>query len=325
MPLPTIVVSESVYKKARNVFESATRFRCVMAPDDEAGLVRAIEESSAAHAILGHQKYQDALYRAFPRGRVLARFGVGHDGLDKVKATGAGLLCTNTPGTLDDSVAELTMLMIGAAARHLVEHANAMTRGEWRPILGTELRGRTLAIVGCGRIGSTLARIASAGFGMRVVGYTRASGLAHEPAHYAELTPDFARAVGAADFVSLHIAATPENVHFIDAARLAMLPPRAWLVNTARGAVVDEIALYDALHSRRIAGAALDVFDREPYEPADAAHDVRTLPNVILTPHIGSNTPDANRRMAEAALRNVAYGADGRFGEMNLLNPDVLG
>ena len=322
---PTIVVSESVYRKAEQVFRSASRFRCVMAPDDEDGLVRAIRESGAVHAVLGHRKYEDALYAVFPPGRVLARFGVGHDGLDKVKATRAGLLCTNTPGTLDDSVAEVTMFMIGAAARHLVEHANAMRQGVWRPVLGTELRGRTLAIVGCGRIGSTLARIASAGFGMHVIGYTRASRLAHDPAHYAELTPDFARAVGEADFVSLHIAATPENAHFIDAGRLAMMPARSWLVNTARGAVVDEIALYDALQARRIAGAALDVFDREPYEPADAAHDLRTLPNVILAPHIGSNTPDANRRMAEAALRNVALGEEGRFGEMNLLNPDVLG
>jgi phosphoglycerate dehydrogenase-like enzyme len=320
----TIVVSESVYKKAEAVFTSATRFRCVMAPDDEDGLVRAIEESGAVHAILGHRKYEDALYAAFPRGRVLARFGVGHDGLDKVKATAAGLLCTNTPGTLDDSVAELTMCLIGAAARHLVTHANAMKRGEWQPILGTELRGRTLTIVGCGRIGSTLAKIAGAGFGMRVVGYTRPSRWAHDPAPYAELTPDFARAVGNTDFISLHIAATPDNAQFINAERLALMPERSWLVNTARGAVVDEVALHDALHSRRIAGAALDVFDREPYEPADAAHDLRALPNVILAPHIGSNTPDANRRMAEGALRNVSLAEEGRFGEMNLLNPDVL-
>jgi len=320
----SIVVSESVYRKAESVFTSATRFRCVMAPDDEDGLVQAIRASGAVHAILGHRKYEEALYSAFPRGRVLARFGVGHDGLDKAKATAAGLFCTNTPGTLDDSVAEVTMFLIGAAARHLVTHANAMKGGEWQPVLGTELRGRTLTIVGCGRIGSTLAKIATAGFGMRVVGYTRASRTAHDPAHYAELTPDFARAVGDADFVSLHIAATPENARFIDAERLALMPARAWLINTARGAVVDENALYDALQSRRIAGAALDVFDREPYEPADAAHDLRTLPNVILAPHIGSNTPDANRRMAEAALRNVSFAEEGRFADMNLLNPEVL-
>ncbi|MEO7275966.1 MAG: NAD(P)-dependent oxidoreductase [Vicinamibacterales bacterium] len=323
--MKSIVVSESVYRKAEAVFTSESRFRCVMAPDDEDGLVRAIQESGAVHAILGHRKYEGALYAAFPPGRVLARFGVGHDGLDKAKATAAGLFCTNTPGTLDDSVAEVTMFLIGAAARHLVTHATAMTGGQWQPILGTELRGRTLTIVGCGRIGSTLAKIASAGFGMHVIGYTRASRTAHQPAHYAELTPDFARAVGDADFISLHIAATPENAQFINAERLALMPSRAWLINTARGAVVDEVALYDTLQSRRIAGAALDVFDREPYDPADTAHDLRTLPNVILAPHIGSHTPDANRRMAEAALRNVALAEDGGFAEMNLLNPEVLG
>ena len=134
---------------------------------------------------------------AFPRGRVLARFGVGHDGLDKAKATSGRSAIYNTPGTLDDSVAEVTMFVIGAAARHLVEHANAMRRGEWRPMLGTELRGRTLAIVGCGRIGFDAGTNSQRRVRHARHGYTRASRLAHEPAHYAELTPDFARAVGA--------------------------------------------------------------------------------------------------------------------------------
>jgi glyoxylate reductase len=321
---PTVVVTESVYGKGEEVFTATPRFTCVSAPDDEAGLVRAIRDTGAVHAVLGHRRYEGALYAAFPPGRVLARFGVGHDGIDKAKATAAGLLCTNTPGTLDDSVAELAMLMIGAAARHLPALAETMRQGRWTPLLGTELRHRTLAVIGCGRIGSALARIAGLGYGMRVVGYTRSPSAAPASSGYAMFTADFATAVAEADFVSLHIGATPENAHFIGRERLAMMRTEAWLINTARGAVVDERVLHDALRQSRLAGAALDVFDREPYEPSDAAHDLRVLPNVIMSPHVGSHTPDANRRMAAAALRNIELADERRFGEMALLNPEVL-
>ena len=127
-----------------------------------------------------------------------------------------------------------------------------------------------------------------------------------------------------ADFVSLHIPASAENARFLDQQRLSQLQPHAWLINTARGAVVDEPALFEALASGRLAGAALDVFEREPYEPADAGHDLRTLPNVILVPHIGSNTVEANRRMALRALRNVQLANDGDLAALDLINPDVL-
>jgi phosphoglycerate dehydrogenase-like enzyme len=138
------------------------------------------------------------------------------------------------------------------------------------------------------------------------------------------ITNDFATAVGQADFVSLHMTASRENVHFINRERLSQLGERTWLINTARGSIVDEIALFAALSDRRLAGAALDVFEREPYAPADAGGDLRSLPNVILTPHIGSNTAAANRRMAERALQNVAWAEARAFAQMDLLNPEVL-
>jgi phosphoglycerate dehydrogenase-like enzyme len=320
----TIAVTESVFRKGEDVFTSSTRFRCLSAPDEEAELVRAIQAFGADHAIVGDRRYEDALYRALAPGRVLARFGVGHDGIDKAKATAAGLLCTNTPGALDDSVAELAMLLIAGAARHLLALSDRMRRGEWAPLLGTELRRRTLAVIGCGRIGSALARIASLGYGMRVVGFTRSPACAPSRDGFSFFTADFATAVADADFVSLHIGATPENVRFVNMDRLLMMRRTAWLINTARGAVVDERALHEALGAGRLAGAALDVFDREPYEPIDRAHDLRELPNVIMTPHVGSFTPDANRRIAQAALRNIELAEDGRFDAMALLNPEVL-
>src|SRR5262249_20220325 len=146
---------------------------------------------------------------------------------------------------------------------------------------------------------------AARGYGMRVVGCTRPGVPAPATLEdFAAVTDDFAAAVRAADFVSLHMSATAENRRWIDRDRLAALAAHAWLINTARGSLVDEAALFAALAEGRLAGAALDVFEREPYVPFEGDGDLRSLPNVILTPHVGSNTAAANRRMAERALQN---------------------
>ena len=131
-------------------------------------------------------------------------------------------------------------------------------------------------------------------------------------------------AVRHADFVSLHLSAGPENVHWLNRDRLSSLGERTWLINTARGSLVDEAALCAALVERRLAGAALDVFAREPYAPVEGSGDLRSLPNVILTPHVGSNTVEANRRMAERAVQNIALAEARAFARMDLLNPEVL-
>ena len=306
-----VIVTEPEFRRAERVFASGSDVRCVAAPADEAQLAAAIRDTGARAAIVGVQPYRDALYAALPRGGVIARFGVGHDGIDKAQATRGGILCTNTPGVLEQSVAELTMLLILAASRHLPEVTGRMTGGEWRPRTGGEIRGKSLAIIGRGRIGTAVMQAARDGFGMQVVCAGRNN--------------DFAIAACDADFVSLHLPANPDTHHFLNRDTLAVLPSHAWIINTARGSVVDEDALYDALAGGRIAGAALDVFGREPYEPADPARDLRTLPNVILTPHIGSNTVDANARMAGRALRNVRLAAAGDYSQLDLLNSDVLG
>ena len=305
-----VVVTDAEFGKANAVFTSAADLRCVPAPAAEEGLAAAVRSSGTRFVIVGPLPYRDALYAALPKGGVVARFGVGHDGIDKSLATAAGVLCTNTPGVLDQSVAEFTMLLILAAARHLTSFSGEMRAGIWAPRVATELRGKALAVIGCGHIGRVVARIASDAFQMHVTCSGRQD--------------DYRAAVRDADFVSLHIPATPDNTRFINRERLAILPEHAWLINTARGVVVDETALYDALAERRIAGAALDVFEREPYEPADPARDLRKLSNVILTPHVGSNTPEASQRIAERALRNVRLADAGDFAAMDLLNPEVL-
>jgi phosphoglycerate dehydrogenase-like enzyme len=322
---PRVLVTESEYRKAEACFSSAPDLECRRAPDPEVDLASAIREARAAYVVVGPRPYTGALYDALPRGGLIARFGVGHDNIDKGKATGAGLLCTNTPGVLDRSVAEHTMLLVAAAARPLLSMSASMTRHLWEPAPGAELQGTTLAIVGCGGIGRSVARIAAVGYGMRVVGCSR-PGVAPPEAleHFAAITNDFAIAVRQADFVSLHLSASRENVHFINRERLAHLSERTWLINTARGSIVDERALFAALTERRLAGAALDVFEREPYAPAEGGGDLRSLPNVILTPHVGSNTVAANRRMAERALQNIVHAEARAFARMDLLNPEVL-
>lgn len=322
---PKVLVTESEYRKAEDAFVSAPGLECLRAPDDEADLAAAIRAARATYVIVGPRPYSGPLYEALPPGGVVARFGVGHDNIDKRKATEAGLLCTNTPGVLNQSVAEHTMLLVAAAARPLLALSANMTRRVWDPAPGVELEGQTIAIIGCGGIGRAVARIAALGYGMHVVGCARpevAPPVALE--HFGAITNDFATAVRKADFVSLHMTASRENVRFINRERLAHLGERTWLINTARGSIVDEAALFAALSDRRLAGAALDVFEREPYTPAEGGGDLRSLPNVILTPHVGSNTAAANRRMAERSLQNVTLAEARAFAQMDLVNREVL-
>ncbi|MDW8309753.1 MAG: NAD(P)-dependent oxidoreductase [Verrucomicrobiales bacterium] len=324
-----VLVTELEFRKAEAVFRHAAQegLHCQSAPAEERALASAVRSSGARHVVLGVERYTGPLYEALPSGGVIARFGVGHDGLDKELATARGLLCTNTPGALDDSVAEHALNLILAAARHTVPVAAEMRAGCWAPRVGCELRGKTLAIIGCGAIGRRVAGMACRGFGMNVLGCDIAPLNVPELQRdfgFALVVRDFETAVREADFVSLHIPSVPATHHFMNAARLACLPARAWLINTARGALVDEAALHDALTSGQLAGAALDVFEREPYEPVAADKDLRALPNVILTPHVGSSTREACERMARRALQNIRLAEAGRFGEMDLLNRDVL-
>jgi lactate dehydrogenase-like 2-hydroxyacid dehydrogenase len=322
---PIVLVTEPEYRKGETSFVAASELDCRHAPSDEQELAAAVRDCRCRYVIVGNQPYTGPLYDALPEGGVIARFGVGHDGIDKKRASAAHLLCTNTPGVLDRSVAEHAMLLIAAASRRLTSALASMSSGAWISQAGHDLDGKRLAVVGCGGIGRALARIASVGYGMRVIGCTRPD--APSPAaieHFEIVTNDFAAAVSNADFVSLHMPTRPDTMRFINRDRLAQMNDRAWLINTARGAVVDEAALYESLAAGRIAGAALDVFAREPYQPAEGSGDLRSLPNVILTPHVGSNTVESNRRMAERALRNIQLAHAGKFDRMDVLNRDVL-
>ncbi len=309
-----ILITGLEYNKAAEIFRSAGDFECLEAPGGEEELAEMVRVSGAKYVIAGTAKYSGPLYDALPAGGVIARFGVGYDGIDRTRAKARGIYCTNTPGALDDSVAECAIGMILLAARNFVVCASDNKNGLWKNRVGLELAGKTLAIIGCGGIGSKVARIAKAGFGMRTVGFART----HRQSEFLDaFTGDWLDAVKDADFVSIHLPNTPETRGFVNAQRLSMMKNSAWLINTARGAVIDEDALYDAVKENRIAGAVLDVFQNEPYAPN--SKDLRTVENIIMTPHIGSSTHEACARMALSTLANIRYCENGQLDKMNLI------
>jgi len=324
-----VAVTKPEYVKAPCLFEMAIEngLECISVPHEDAECAEAIREHQIQHAVLGPDIYAKHLYQAVPRGGVLARFGVGFDGVSLELATARGLFCTNTPGVLDVSVAEYTLGLISAAARKTAVLNETTKRGDWLPAVGLELAGKCLAVIGCGPIGCRVARIASLGYGMRVVGceVREVDMEAMKREHgFERIVSDFSEAVSDADFVSLHIPSTAATRGFINQERLARFCPGAWLINTARGAVVDEDALFESLREGAIGGAALDVFEREPYAPANADKDLRGLDNVIMTPHVSSATAEACERMATRALENIHLAIDGKLEEMDLLNSEVL-
>jgi glyoxylate reductase len=228
-----------------------------------------------------------------PDLRLVANYGVGYDTVDVAACRERGIAVTNTPGVLDAAVADLTLALILACRRQLVPSDRFVRELRWREgwarpeLLGRDLAGSTLGLVGMGRIGTEVARRAEA-FGMRIVHHRRRDGLPLD-----EL-------LGTADVVSLHVPLTPETRSLISRERLALLANGATLVNTARGAIVDEDALVDELVSGRIS-AGLDVFANEPYVP----ERLLGLPNVVLAPHIASATVETRAAMTRVLVDNV--------------------
>ncbi len=247
------------------------------------------------------ERIDAALIAAAPQLRAISNYAVGYDNIDLAAATARGIPVGNTPDVLTDATADLAFTLLLAAARRLPEAMRAVAEGDWltwepAQMLGTEVHGATLGIIGFGRIGRAVAKRAE-GFDMNVLRLD-----ARDRAGLAELLEQ-------SDFVSLHCPLTPETHHLIDAAALARMRPTAILINTARGPIVDQAALAQALTDAAIAGAAVDVTDPEPPPPDDP---LLGAPNLIITPHIGSATHVARERMADLAVDNLLAGLDGR-------------
>lgn len=252
-----------------------------------------------------------ALLAMCPQLRVISSFSVGVDHIDLDAARQRGIPVGHTPGVLTESTADLAFALLLAASRRLGEAERFVRDGEWTPerrwepdmLLGRDLHGGTLGVIGLGAIGLAVARRA-AGFGMTVLGWNRSPRLA------SGVTPvSLDRLLTESDFVSVHVALTPETRGMIGARALRRMKPGAVLVNTARGGIVDEPALAEALASGRLAAAGLDVFDEEPLGPDSP---LRGLANVVLLPHIGSATVATRQAMAELAVDNLLAGLEGR-------------
>lgn len=241
------------------------------------------------------------LLERLPRLRAISNYAVGYDNIDLAAAAARGTRVGHTPDVLTDATADLTFALLMAAARQLPEAIDAVRDGDWLTWepgrhLGAGVHGATLGIIGLGRIGRAVAERAR-GFDMTVLSHTR------------DTAPSLTELLERSDFVSLHCPLTPETHHLIDANAFSQMRRTAILINTARGPIVDQVALRDALIDGTIAGAALDVTDPEPLPPDDP---LMSAPNLIVVPHIGSATTAARERMTDLAVENLLAGLAGR-------------
>jgi lactate dehydrogenase-like 2-hydroxyacid dehydrogenase len=243
-----------------------------------------------------------------PRTRLIANYGVGVNHIDLGAARSRGILVTNTPGVLTDATAELAITLMLMVARRASEGERELRAGKWAGwepthLPGMALTGRTLGIIGMGRIGSETARRAACGLGMKIEYYSRSAvPIERLGGFQATRVDDLDQLVRQVDVLSLHCPLTPETHHLIDARRLALMQPHALLINTARGAVVDEPALAAALARGQLGGCGLDVYENEP-----AVHPAMLeAQRAVLLPHMGSATIEARTAMGERVLENIA-------------------
>ncbi len=258
-----------------------------------------------------------------PDLKVIANYAVGYNNIDVPACTRRGIPVTNTPGVLDETTADFAWALLMAAARRVVE-ADRFTRAGkfqgWGPMLmlGEDIHGRTLGIVGLGRIGQEVARRAG-GFDMKVLYHSRTGKTKEEEERLGVEYRSLPELLQESDFVSLHVPLTEKTRYLISRQELKLMKENAYLINTSRGPVVEEEALIEALRSREIAGAGLDVYEKEP----EVSPGLKELDNVVLAPHIASASRATRTRMAEMAVENLLAGLEGREME-NLINPEAL-
>lgn len=330
-----IVITEQEFQKGKELFSSFPQYRWKVSDPSEASVAEAIRVSGARIAVLGTERYQGPLYKALAENAtgghaLIVRYGVGFDGIDTGQCKSQGIFLCITPGALDESVAEHTIALLLSLARNIPFCHGEFLQERFTRRMGFELAGKTLGLAGFGNIAKRVAEIASLGLRMRVIAYGRtplerkaaSEGLGPEEYliryHLANYYTDFDTFAKNLQILSLLLPVTPDTTRFLNRERIELLPRGTYLVNTGRGKLVDEGALYDALASGHLAGAALDVFTREPYVPESEEKDLRKLMNVVLTPHIASDTQEANRNMQEMILRNIEAFLAGEFQKLTM-------
>ena len=291
--VPSSVLSLLQSHHTVDLFTGESQFAVI----DRADLLRRLAGKDAFIATI-LDKVDEELLEAAPALKIVANIGVGYNNIDAAAVRARGIVLTNTPDVLTEATAELTWGLILGIARRIAEGDRLIRAGGWKGwaldfMLGTELGGKQLGIIGRGRIGRAVAAKAAA-FGMTAV--------------FAKHDMSLDELLVSSDVVSIHTPGTPENRHLIDRRTLMRMKRSALLVNTARGSIVDEEALVWALNERLIAGAALDVFSKEPSVHAG----LLPLENVVLAPHLGSATRETRTAMADLAVRNVLEVVAGR-------------
>jgi gluconate 2-dehydrogenase len=314
MSKPRILVARAIFPET---IERLSQHFEVQANQDDviwspAELAQQLADKDGAFTT-GSQRIDAALLAACPRLKIVANMAVGYNNFDVTALTAAGVQGTNTPDVLTETTADFGFALLMATARRMAESEHYLRAGKWQQwrydmFAGAEVHGSTLGIIGMGRIGQGIAKRGAHGFGMNVIYHNRSR---LTPALEAECKARYVdkdELLATADHVVLVLPYTPEAHHSIGAAELAKMKPTATLVNIARGGIVDDAALAQALRDKRIAAAGLDVFEGEP-----AVHpDLLTVPNVVLTPHIASATVATRRAMAELAADNLIAFFDGR-------------
>lgn len=311
---PKVVVTRKlpapVEARMRELFDVTLNEQDV--PLTEAELIAAVQQAEILVPTVTDRISETVLEAAGAQLKLIANFGVGVDHIHLATAKRKGITVTNTPSVLTEDTADIAMGLILAAPRRLSEAAALVRRNEWQGwtptfLLGHRVNGKKLGIIGMGRIGQAVARRAR-GFGMEVHYHNR------KPVHDsvqqqldATYWDDIDAMLEAVDIISLNCPYTPKTHHLINAERLAKMKADSYLINTARGAVVDEAALTKALAERRIAGAGLDVYENEPH----MSDELRKLPNVVLLPHISSATIEGRVEMGEKVLINIKSFVDG--------------
>ena len=263
------------------------------------------------------------IIEASPRLRVVSNIAVGYDNIDLEACNRRHILVTNTPDVLTEATADLAFALLLAAGRRVAEGDRYVRGGHWKHwqwncLWGTEMHGKTLGLYGFGRIAQATARRAR-GFSMRILYHARHRVSAGIEKEFAAEFVDRETLLRQSDFLSLHVPLTPETRHAIGAAELALMKPSAFIINAARGPIIDEEALVQALQAGRLAGAGLDVFENEP-KPHPA---LMTMENVTMMPHVGSATAETRLQMALLASKNLLAALRGER-PPNLVNPEAL-
>ncbi|MEK7521196.1 MAG: D-glycerate dehydrogenase [Patescibacteria group bacterium] len=318
-----VLVTRRIPGNALKRLEEA--FDCVVSQFDRALTAQEmIEMGREAEGILTllTDKWTGELMDKFPNLKILSNYAVGFDNIDIDAATKREIMVCNTPSEeVNEAVAEFAWSLILSLSRRVVEADEFSRKGAyhgWEPdvFLGRDVYGKTLGIVGLGRIGAMVARRAK-GFNMNVLYYNRSRNEEVEKETGAKMHP-IEHVLGESDYVTIHLPLTEETRHLINSEKIGFMKSTAYLINTARGAVVDEHALVEALHTGKIAGAALDVHENEP----QMNPEMMQMENVILTPHIASATIEVREKMGEQAVDAILKALKGEKSE-NLVNPEV--